>query len=280
MKDTEQLTENELKFILNYKNQIQNDVLRVYSNYQLESIAFVSKLNISKLTIQYCINIRPLLHSETIKELTIDNCSINNIDDLQLENLEVLNLSGNNEMSQILNFSRFKNLKQLSLSNNFFSDISFLRDAKLTKLNLQESNLVLNDTTVLTSLLELKELSISYFRQSVDIQPLQVLQSSVKLNISIFYIKNLNFDNLIILPPLQELYISGCQGINVFGQLQNQKKLQKLHLISQTLENFNFLKQFTILKELNLSYSRISDLTMLQQMDQLLHLTVREFKYL
>ncbi|CAL6050023.1 Conserved_hypothetical protein [Hexamita inflata] len=127
----EYMVEYDQKNFEKYQRRVQNGYLEIKNNQQLTNIQFLSNLgSISKLVVKNCTNLKPVLETQTIKEITIISCGIYNIDKLKLEKVEVLNLSGNS-LRQIPNIQSFINLKDLDLSGNNLKEISYLHSLKL-----------------------------------------------------------------------------------------------------------------------------------------------------
>ncbi|CAL6104005.1 Hypothetical_protein [Hexamita inflata] len=83
-------------------------------NPELKSIEFVQKLNVIRLELYYCRNIDPKLASDTIKELEIHYCLLNNIESLPLKNLEALKITESEDTElDISAIDRCTQLKEL-----------------------------------------------------------------------------------------------------------------------------------------------------------------------
>ena len=96
-------------------------------------IQYLSFLNVVNLKIKNCnfnLNNLKYLYRKTIKKIDLSETSVTDIKDLcendQLENLEVLNLSNNPDISNLymLKDAKFRNLKELNLSNNDLDDLN------------------------------------------------------------------------------------------------------------------------------------------------------------
>ncbi|CAL6020111.1 leucine-rich_repeat domain-containing protein [Hexamita inflata] len=246
----------EIKTIQMYRNRVQNGSLEILNNLKLQNLEIFSKLDISKLTVQNCGIQKKALTSSTIKELSIYGTIFYNLNEIILENLEVLTIVSC-YLNSISDINKFKNLRELDLSNNTINNISFLHSLELTKLKLQHNSI--KDSSVLASLVNLRELDISYNRR-IDIKPLRFLEHLIKLNISFCDVYNI--DAMKTLSKIEELDISQCEGLQSY-QLENQINLRKLNVSCMLIEDFRFINKIESLRELDLSDNLGIDLTKL-----------------
>ncbi|CAL5998643.1 Conserved_hypothetical protein [Hexamita inflata] len=304
-----QQIENAKQMLEQYDHRIENEDLNLGSYTQFD-FSFLQHLEIHKLTIWYCSD-NVLLVSSTIKELDLSSCDITNIDELQLDNLEVLNVSMN-KLTEIINIGRFKKLKSLDLSLNRHINLSGIQSLK----NLEVLDIHLcykvENFSLLTQLPSLKELNmregyanLSVLKDMVQLTKLNVcnnqledinlLSSLINLEyLDICYNKIVDADPLKFLVKLTKLDISGLdlQNFSFLKSLKNLRKLgftsqnknynqisdlvqlTKLHLECCDLNNINFLSSLKNLEYLNLHGNHGIDLTALQHLEKLSYLDI------
>ncbi|CAL6032798.1 Hypothetical_protein [Hexamita inflata] len=94
-------------------------------------------LAITKLELENCCNIIPKLNNRNIKELILNNCNVQNIDQLQLDGLVKLCLQqgqGSKCNSKLIyNMTKFNMLTQLSL--NGYNDVDISPLSQMIQLN-------------------------------------------------------------------------------------------------------------------------------------------------
>ncbi|CAL6010768.1 Leucine-rich_repeat domain superfamily [Hexamita inflata] len=124
--------EYDAKMIHKFKDKIKQGNLQIGNWFQgapeVTNLRFLEKFDIQTLNIYINNGMSVRLRNNMIKELTmlnfIDDESLHlnlnlKVDDLDLENLEILVLDGNNlENDQLLNISKFKKLHTLFVSGN------------------------------------------------------------------------------------------------------------------------------------------------------------------
>ncbi|CAL6032804.1 T9SS_type A sorting domain-containing protein [Hexamita inflata] len=139
-------------------------------------------LAITKLELENCCNIIPKLNNRNIKELILNNCNVQNIDQLQLDGLVKLCLQqgqGSKCNSKLIyNMTKFNMLTQLSL--NGYNDVDISPLSQMIQLNvLSLKSCGLRYVDFLEYLINLKELDISH-NNNLDITPLQYIPQITK----------------------------------------------------------------------------------------------------
>ncbi|CAL5979466.1 cell_wall-binding repeat-containing protein [Hexamita inflata] len=153
-----ELAEYNLTMIKKFKDKIRNGELKIQYCRKLTNLEFQQELEIHKLILIGCQNIVPTLKSCTLKELVIQDSNLQNIDGLELENLEILDVQGNEELCNS-NFKKFKKLTQLYASGTII-DISLLVQLQQLRI-LNLSNTKLQELSPLQFLVNLEELYLS-----------------------------------------------------------------------------------------------------------------------
>ncbi|CAL6006790.1 leucine_Rich Repeat (LRR)-containing protein [Hexamita inflata] len=158
-----------------FKNQLQVGIIEFYRYDKLKWLAFMQDYDMSQLKIYKCYSIIPIINNNTITELHLEHCRLQNITQIQLTNLNRLNVSQNYlSDDSIKHICTFKRLRFLNLSQNMGIDISSLK-----------------------FLVDLVELNVCYCEIS-DIRSLQHLHKLERLDIG--------FNLVTYIKPLQYLY--------------------------------------------------------------------------
>ncbi|CAL6049306.1 leucine-rich_repeat domain-containing protein [Hexamita inflata] len=254
--------------IQQFEPLISNGKLEIQSNDSLKSLDFIESLDIEKLEIINCKNIQPKLSSESITDLTIENCALENID-FTLNNIQILNLNNNNLSTSVkICSSSFKQLKELYLNGNKKLKINNIQGLlQLQKLNM--ANCDVYDITGLCELKNLRELCLD--ENDVD------LSSIGCLNLDKLYLNKCNIrcvQELHEMIGLKELALS----YNKFdiAPLETLIQLTKLELSSCSIKNLDVLRYMNNLTELNLSSNLNIDINGLQPLTQLKYLDLSQ----
>ncbi|CAL5987241.1 Conserved_hypothetical protein [Hexamita inflata] len=148
--------------------------LNGYEGMDLCSIELLTQLE--KLKLHHCKNMISNISNSSIKELIIMNCSLQHIEKLNTEYVEVLTISDcvqQQHKLDIKGINKFKQLKQLHL-NGYSLDLTHLKDLYLLKMFDVNDSGVFN-LPALSSLLNLQYIYISY-NTVKDINPILYLQ--------------------------------------------------------------------------------------------------------
>ncbi|CAL6107610.1 GTP-binding_protein [Hexamita inflata] len=264
--------EYDLQMLSLYENEVKNSQLIIQHNPDLFSVDFVSQLDVSHLSIIKCVNLTSI-SSSALSHLTIEDCSLSTLDNINTPNIQSLGLSKNSlqlNALQQLNCS-FRQLRILDISFNKKVDISFI-DQNIQELNISgcEINIELLKTRLLTKLLcnwnGVKQIThLNAFRDLTELQlqanlitevsTLQYLRQLKKLNVS--YNKITSISALRPLKQLTYLDLSNNE-LTQADPLIDLKQLAKLHITGNKIRNFNLLqthpnfKQFQVVGQYQL----------------------------
>ncbi|CAL6002332.1 leucine-rich_repeat domain-containing protein [Hexamita inflata] len=217
-----------------------------------------------------------------------------NVDDSELENLEVLNLYRNSlENDQLYNLAKFKKLHTLNISENKVDLTHIHNITSLTKLTMGICGL--KNIELISSLVNLKDLDISYNNFITDIVPLHKLNSLTTLSLrqcdlmKIDQIAQLTtlevldisdnqlytIDSIRFLVNLKELNISSNMYIDI-NPLKDLVGLIKLNMKNCNLKQLRALKPLINLQDLDLSfnYNYNINISELQYVKNLTHLNL------
>ncbi|CAL5978913.1 Conserved_hypothetical protein [Hexamita inflata] len=258
---------------LKYKNKVQNGELKIINSKKLTNLEFIQNFKIRKLELIGCRDIIPKLKSSSIQEFTICYSDIiQNFDDIQLENVEILTVQGNEKLKNC-SFDRFKQLKHLDISSSYI-DISNL-NFMLPKLRIQKlRNNQIKDIFTLSNLVNLEELDLSG-NEDIDIDPLQSLKQLIKLQLSFCCLQSVQ--QLSLLSTLVELDVSENKNINLLA-LQYLVKLKKLDISNTNTNNIDVLQPLYYLEELNISNNEIADINALKYFSNLIAINISQIK--
>ncbi len=193
------------------------------------------------------------LNGLTLEKLTLKNIGLENLDFLR--DLTVTNLSfEQNPLYSLRNITRAKGVKSLTLSGTAVKDLRILASFRLETLNIVGLNVPV--------VLGLEYLS--YYLAHLDIR--NTVLSNPKLIKRMKRLKTLKAtgDNSPLdmseLTNLEELYLKDFSE----GGLIFPENMEKTHTLTATrcdLSQISFLKSTPALKELDLSFNRINDLS-------------------
>ncbi|CAL6093338.1 Conserved_hypothetical protein [Hexamita inflata] len=248
------------KMTRKYKLKIKDGNLYIGNAFQgapdVTNLQFLEKFDILTLNIHISNGMIVQLRNNMIKELTMlnfmDDESLHrklnlNVDDLELENLEVLVLLGNNlDNDQLFNLVKFKKLRNLIVSGN--------------NVDLTHIHSVISLTNLTMRQCEMK--NIDQIVQLVNLQVLDVSSNLLQ-----------NIDSLSLLVNLQELYISDNEQLDI-APLSSLVGLVQLDLSYCGLSQVCALKPLINLRSLNLSYCSNINITGLQYLKGLTYLNL------
>ncbi|CAL6041644.1 leucine-rich_repeat domain-containing protein [Hexamita inflata] len=138
-----------------YENEVKNSQLIIQHNPDLSSVDFLSQLDVSHLSIIKCVNLTSV-SSSALSHLTIEDCSLSTLDNINTPNIQSLGLSKNSlQLNALHPLQYLRQLKKLNVSYNKITSISALRPLKqLTYLDLSNNELMYADP-----LIDLKQLA-------------------------------------------------------------------------------------------------------------------------
>ncbi|CAL6000687.1 Conserved_hypothetical protein [Hexamita inflata] len=314
-----------------YKNQVNNQQLSIQNDTTLIDLGFISILNVNSLSILNCQNVKMpsnLKHFQTINGqfanypeikvkiplqivvLTINNCSITNLDGIQLmHQLTHVDLR-NNAIILIEPLKYLTNLKQVRIDNNFVQDLEYLANQDWmseqrtpTDANLQaylsdtNSSLSLDafkaqiapkktkSDQLLAPLLKYDSELSNKFKSQVNYNKIQIISdTSVK---DIKFMDQISVQCLIInkctnfnfrRAPTQLLYLTlnDCNITDLEG-LQQFKQLKKFESIKNTqLTSIKQVYSLTNLLSLTINNTKINNLVGIEQLSKLQYIDLRD----
>ncbi|CAL6093976.1 leucine-rich_repeat domain-containing protein [Hexamita inflata] len=282
------------KMTQRYKGKIKDGKLEITDS-EITNLSFLEKLEISMLKINVSSGMHVILKSKKIKELkmlnVMDEHSIFNLNDLELENLEVMELQDNDlENDKLNNLSKFMKLNTLDVSRNKVDLTNIHNVTSLTKLYLRKYGLQSIDQ--IASLVNLKDLDISG-NIDIELSPLYKLKSLSKLQMCYCNLKNIdqivklitlevlamssnylqNIDSIRLLVNLKELDISLNENLDI-TPLKDLVGLIQLDLNFCGLKHLSALKPLINLHFLDLSFNSGINITELQYLTNLTHLNL------
>ncbi|CAL6005890.1 T9SS_type A sorting domain-containing protein [Hexamita inflata] len=255
-----------------FKCIIRDGILNLMKFKKLENIQIINTFNIQELIIDTCQNIIPKFKS-SIRKLTIIDCGIKSLNEMDLPNIQALDLRDNDESAVNELSGPYLNIQYLSLTKYTNLELNnILKFKQLTRLRLAICGLT--NIQQLKEFLYLTDLDLQD-NENIDISPLKQMKQLNKLNLSGCYLKNINVIQYLV--QLKELNLEGNTGEKYAGidvnPLQNLKQLEKLNLKCCLLIDVTALSYLSSLKELNLALNNIiylkplKDLKHLKQLD-------------
>ncbi|CAL6082318.1 leucine-rich_repeat domain-containing protein [Hexamita inflata] len=287
-----QLSEYEQRMINKFQDTIIDGKLVIKNDQELTDLSFIQNLNVSKVKLDNCQNIKQNVVSDNIKELCINSCNFVNVDGLKLNNLEVLSLresrmeSAQKILVQMQNNPLFSQLKELNLSKslheqqeiqNHFDDQNCeeelqLNDQKsmvnLVKLTLNWN--MITNISVLSTFVNLDELDLS-MNINININPIQFLTKLTKLSLENCGLTNIQ--DLSSLTNLVELNLAENEGIDI-SPISKLTQLVNLNLYWCKLQNITPLQNLNKLENLNVTANEIADCTLLGSLNNLKDLSM------
>ncbi|CAL6069665.1 leucine-rich_repeat domain-containing protein [Hexamita inflata] len=248
-----------------FRNQIKDNILKIYSNSNLYNIEFLNDCEIEALHLFDCNKVIPKLNNPRIKFLELNNCKIKRLDELQLPNLEVLELKDNSkEGNNILkSLGKFKKLKGLLLRGYIHLDLKLIPKFQFTKIGFAACGLA--NIESLTQFTNLANLSLSNI-SDLDIIKFSQMVQLTKLELSCCSLQNVN--PLKSLVNLNVLNLSQNKNLNIHP-LQFLKQLTMLNLEQCALIDLTYLKPLIHLEQLNVSRNNIVYLEPLKVLKQM-----------
>ncbi|CAL6082330.1 leucine_Rich Repeat (LRR)-containing protein [Hexamita inflata] len=295
----EQLSEYDQRMINKFQDTIINGKLVIKNEQELTDLSFIQKLNVTKVTIDSCLQVLVDIFNDKIKEFYVNRCNFINVDDLKLNNLEVLSLRENgmkgsqNILVQMQNNPIYSQLKELDLSESLHvqQEIQNVQSEHLTyyeeelQLNDQKSmvNLVkltlngnkITNISVLSTFVNLEELNLSNNR-NININPIQFLTKLTKLSLENCGLTNIQ--DLSSLTNLVELNLAENEGVDI-SPINKLTQLVNLNLYWCKLQNITPLKNLSKLACLEVSCNEIEDMSYLSQLNNLRDLSVAFIKF-
>ncbi|CAL6024651.1 Leucine_rich repeats-containing protein [Hexamita inflata] len=251
----------------NCSKDIQNNSLFV-ENSAITNIRFADQLNINKLTLMNCNNLKFERVSKKVKDLRINHCNLCHVQGIEkMQQLTQLNLD-NNKIIFIEQVAQLKNLQYFTVKNNFVQDFQFKSECvsyqntptqkdyenyiKHTKLNLSVQQVIniINEKSYLNN--QLKNDIDKY-----DSDMKQYLKYNQIINNQVLTIQN-------------NEKIKSLQFIDQFIEECNQAYIEITSVLITQCVNVNFSRSCSsTLKSLSLINCQITKICGIQQMYQL-----------
>ncbi|CAL6079480.1 leucine_Rich Repeat (LRR)-containing protein [Hexamita inflata] len=270
-----------------YAPRIQNEMLKIVAD-PLLSLQFISKMSILKLELRLCPKIHMDLESVTLKEQTMYNCPmdnmnwVQNVKHLQLLDLNYIDKLDLNKIAEFLNLtdlrlnqsiSRFtpltalgkiQSLKTLELVDSDCINIKPIGNLKqLTHLTIIKCGV--RDLSVLSSLLNLTTLNVVQNNIN-NISNLRKLVNLKQLNLQFNQVREIKVISKFI--NLEELNISGNYNVNI-EPIKNLKHVKYLYLSSIGLRDLSVIRNLQNIEYLDVSSNELVNIQDLLNMHRL-----------
>ncbi len=186
------------------------------------------------------------INSNLIKNLSLVGNQINNVEFLsKMPKIEILDLGFNNVVLDNFNLlSNFVNLKEIYLNDNNISSVNGINNLD----NLEILNLESNNITFINGITNLQNLTNLYLTTT-----------------SINYINGLSSLGSADL----DLYSITANAVDITADSLKDNNFQTVNLSYKIINNFDFLENLTYIKELDLSYTDITNLTYVSGLNRL-----------
>lgn len=198
-----------------------------------------------------------------LEKLSLPFTNINDLSPLRnLTNLQVLDLTGCSNITDIRALSGMTELRDLNLDGVPITEVKALSTLKkLEQLDLADTKV--ENLVPLKDLANLKTLILFYNFDLKDLSPLKNLTSLKMLNFADTGVTELSpLKNLM---NLEELVFFGTT-VDDLAPLMNLKSLKILDCDSTNIDDLTPLKELTNLKTLIISYTNVQDLTPLKEL--------------
>lgn len=264
----------------------------------LVALPYIKHLDISDpylSSIKYELDLEHLPDFENLEVLNISRRRISGLTYIgrlsKLEELYAREIFGTQQ--EELDFSPISDLSgltSLSISNAGLSDISFLKDlSAIQKLDISHNPGVTN-ISALETLEGLSMLNIAGLDALESLSPLNRLENLYSLDIDGIGELIHDFENLVILPNIEELVVSNNKALhantwsklskvevlsvsfselNSISELSNLSYLRKLDMSFNQVQDISPLVGLTRLNKLNMGHNPVVDLSTLKEMDYL-----------
>lgn len=242
-------------------------------------------------------NLSDLKNVETLKKLTINNCTkildfsviaeCKNLQTLVIKDSGLYNIDFLKEMSSLERLElkakgvrdvavlkELTFLKSLKLEGNKrFGEIEFLSGFTALE-ELKITDLEIKDISPVASLVSLEKLDFSS-NNIEDVSPLADLKEMKELNLAANDIKDIS--PLKAMKKLEKLYIEGCLVTDI-DVVKNLKNLKELYISSNKISSFSPIEKLTSLTSFFADNCGVDDITPLKGLDNLIHLQLSNNK--
>ncbi|CAL6000833.1 leucine-rich_repeat domain-containing protein [Hexamita inflata] len=287
-------TDDEIIEVLRHHSSIFGQLNIIIS--EIKNLNFIETLHVHKVLISCCRNIIPAFTSKTVKELELYQLTIENFKNINLENLDILKITGC-EIKECELFTKVRRLELKCMNveliqNKIYKNIKelIINKCKITNLDIQIENVEIlhiintfsNQLNIqnITMYKHLKELFICMY-DDIDTTPLQQLTNLISAKFEKCNNMIINFKS----DDITKLELISCKLKKMEGfQLQNLKTLnircfdiiatffqeninsfQNLNDLDLSLNeriNISLLNDLTNLHKLNLSDCKLQDINM------------------
>lgn len=268
------LSNNEIENIDGLEKYISHCSVLNLSNNKIKDVSNLKNLDLSELNLDNNLGIKGYEQCTSVRDLSISNCGVSNIDNLEnLKKLQALNIS-QNEIDTYEVLSKLEKLRDLDISQNNLKSLKDIENLNLYVLDLSGNNQI-KDYTPVRKMSTLCEINLT----NCDIKDANDILIETEMNnqdegdedvCEVTYIlsKNKNINNLGVLKNAYEIRLIDCdlQDISDLKQLDylrnidlsdNTKLTGDLSNKSYdtiTLNNCNISNDFDFF---NLSYSNV-----------------------
>ncbi|CAL5976354.1 Conserved_hypothetical protein [Hexamita inflata] len=228
------------------KSQLKDNSLLIKKWYLLNNIDFVQNLDVKQLIICNCAITNVKLCNQTLKELEISDCKLEQLDIQKLTNLEVLKLKSQsldmNTLS-LLMVTELKRLREICLSGYDLGISLLLNIESIQKISLHKcTNIDLKQLN--TSIIELSIIDCKFQSNDLDLSHYPKLEV---LKLKNEYMVNKNITNLTQCSKLKVLYLSNQWTLNIFQQLMQSSNVR----LPRNMTHIMFFQEIFHLNDLN-----------------------------
>ncbi|CAL6057206.1 Conserved_hypothetical protein [Hexamita inflata] len=297
-----------------YQKQIINDSLKCENDETIEDLNFTDRMNVNKLEVNNCLNVKFVKTPVKITHLTVGNSKLVSITGIkQMTQLIYLSLA-NNQIIIVQELQYLVNLQNLDLSNNSVADLQFITN--LPNFNqewispqnnstdeiiikyLKDSNSNLNIQQFKAQILPLQkktlelvqikydnELKSKYQNQIVNfkltvngdntLREIKFAENLNIVNLEVYQCANVNFNR--VPGNIKSLTVMNCGLITIDG-IQDMKQLLFVDLRENEIVSIQQLRELINLKHVLIDDNHITDLEILQQLPNFDSIWIQEQK--
>ncbi|CAL6048637.1 Conserved_hypothetical protein [Hexamita inflata] len=293
-----------------YQNQIVNDSLKCENDETIENLNFTDRMNVNKLEVNNCVNVKFAKTPVKITHLTVSNSKLVSITGIkQMTQLIYLNLA-NNQIILVQELQYLVNLKNLDLNNNSAADLQFITNLpnytqewicpqnnptdEIIIQYLKESNSDLNIQQFKAQILPLQKKTLELIQSKIQLQyQNQIVNFKLTVNgdnnlREIKFAENLNIVNLEayqcvnvnfnrVPGNIKSLTVVNCGLITIDG-IQDMKQLLFVDLRENEIVSIQQLRELVNLKHVLIDDNHITDLEVLQQLPNFDSIWIQEQK--
>ncbi|CAL6057224.1 Conserved_hypothetical protein [Hexamita inflata] len=298
------------QMVKKYQKQIINDSLKCENDETIEDLNFTDKMNLNKLEVNNCLNVKFVKTPAKITHLTVSNSKLVSITGIkQMTQLIYLSLA-NNQIIIVQELQYLVNLKNLDLSNNSAADLQFITNLpnfsqewicpqnnptdetiiKYLKDSYSDLNIQQFKTQILPlqkKTLELVQIKIQqqYQHQIVNFKLTMNGDNNLReirfaeilniVNLEVYQCVNVNFNR--VPGNIKSLTVINCGLITIDG-IQDMKQLLFVDLRENEIVSIQQLRELINLKHVLIDDNHITDLEILQQLPNFDSIWIQEQK--